>query len=80
MVQIYNNKDVFNLDCPDHMKKCNSGKCLPKSFFCDGENDCAAPKRPGDKSEDEDRKSCGKIDESRDGQYKRMKIMMWYCQ
>ena len=63
--QIYFNRNAFDLDCPDHMKKCQSGKCLPKSFFCDGENDCTTPERPIDKSEDEDRKSCGKMDETR---------------
>ena len=55
--QIYFNRNAFDLDCPDHMKKCQSGKCLPKSFFCDGENDC-------DDKSDESYKSCGKINES----------------
>ena len=55
--QISFNMPAFDIECPDHMKKCQSGKCLPKSFFCDGENDC-------DDKSDESYKSCGKINES----------------
>ena len=70
MLQISCNKDAFYLDCPDHMRKCQSGKCLPKSFFCDGEDDC-------DDKSDENHESCGKIDESFGKVRKKIKRMMW---
>ncbi|XP_069974716.1 sortilin-related receptor isoform X2 [Penaeus vannamei] len=38
--------------CPHNFFKCNSGRCIPKQWVCDSDNDC------GDNS-DEDGKECG---------------------